>query len=159
MCEAVSFKESAFITRKVEQLIMRTNVKRAAAGLAASAIGVLAAFVVTASPAEAICRGVGDGATLTRTYNGHVVAEERQVTGTCDSDNIYNGQLRDPYTDGYAAQARYVDGSFDEVMAIARTTSWVTYQFRDRNGNSYTLLEIYSSPASRPATLSGSWGY
>ena len=89
---------------------MRTTVKRAATGAIAAVVGSLAAIVVAAAPAEAYCAGYGNGQTLSVYYGGHVVAQERQVVGTCDRDGIYNGQLRDTREDGYAAKVWYLDG-------------------------------------------------
>lgn len=127
--------------------------------MAASAVGFVATFAIAAAPAEAVCYGRGDGATLTRTYNGHVVAVERQASGTCDGDNIYNGQLRDPYTDGYSARARYNDQGYNAIVAYASSNTWVDYRFYDQDGNSFAEIQIYSSPASRPSYYINTWGY
>jgi hypothetical protein len=130
----------------------RTAVKRVLAATAASAVGILGALVVAASPAEAICQGVGHGVTMTNYYNGHLVAQERWVTGTCDNDDVYVGELRDPYNDGYAARARFKDGSYNGIVAYS-SGDWNRFTVYDQTGDSYAHMQIYSSPASRP----GDW--
>lgn len=138
---------------------MRTTARRLVHGAAVSIIGALAAIVVAASPAEAICKGKGGGEWFGYMYNGHMVAEERHVRGTCDGDNVYNGQLADPYNDGYAARARYRDTNFEQVVVYATSSSWTNYRFYDQTGNSYAKMQIYSSPASRPSWWTPTWGF
>lgn len=126
-------------------------------GAGASVAGVLAALVVTASPAEAMCIN-GQSETLSHHYNGHIVAQERITSGTCNGNGTYTGQLKDTYTDGYSAAVRFKDGSFNEVVAYS-SGDWKTYTFTDKNGGSAASMMIYSSPDSRPDWWYATSGY
>jgi hypothetical protein len=121
-------------------------------GAVASVFGALAALVVAASPAEAICRDQGDGVSITFNYNGHAVAEERQIAGTCNGDRVYEGQIRDRYADGYSAKVRYQDEEFEAVLASS-SGDWKNYSFTDKSTDgsaSYAGVQIYSNPEIRP---------
>jgi hypothetical protein len=138
---------------------MRTTAKRVATGAIAAVVGSLAAVVVAAAPAEAYCAGQGNGQTLSVYYGGHLVAQERQVVGTCDGDGVYNGELRDTRDDGYAARAWYVDGSFQGIVKYAYTSDWVNYTFYDQNGNSSAGIQVWSRPETKPEIPASTWGY
>ena len=129
----------------------KTTARRVMAATAASAVGLLAVPVVAASPAAAFCYAQGDGRSMNYQYNGHIVARERAISGTCDGDEIYNGQLADPYNDGYAARARFKDGSYNGIAGYATTSAWNSYRFYDQTGDSTAYFQVYSSPASRPS--------
>lgn len=136
---------------------IRRSAKRVLAAAVTAGLGALAAVVV-ATPAEAFCEGRGGGYTYTRHYNGHAIAQERQISGTCDQDGIYNGQLRDLYTDGYAARVWYWDGDFKGDYAYS-SGGWVNYRWYDQDGDYGAIVELYSTPGSKGWTEGGSWGY
>jgi hypothetical protein len=143
------------------QATKRTAFKRVIATTAAAAVGVLSVFVVASAPAEATCGRGGVGITITRNYNGHAVAQERNIAGTCDGDGIYNGQLRDPYNDGYAARAWYEDLPYEGIVVYSSGT-WKNYRFYEQNnngGSSAAILQIYSSPMSRPNFWWGTYDF
>ena len=126
--------------------------RRVLAATAASAVSVLGTLLVSAAPAEAICEGKHNGTTITEYYGGHAVAQERQVTGTCDGNGVYSGQLRDMRDDGYAARARYEDAQYEGIVATSGG-GWKDYRYTDKSTDgtaSYAYVQIYSSPASRP---------
>lgn len=138
---------------------MSTTLKRIAAGAAASIVGALTVSVVTAAPAEAVCYGRNSGTAIGNYVNGRIIATERHQTGTCDGDDVYNGQLQDNYNDGYAARVWYKDGSYDGVVAYASTTAWVGYRFYDQNGDSYSIMSIYAGPGTKSGGETANFGF
>ncbi|GAB4006620.1 hypothetical protein GCM10029992_57950 [Glycomyces albus] len=141
-------------------MTMNRKLKKALAASAAAAMGATIAVAVSAGPAQAICHGRGGGTTAHGLNEyGQVVAWERNVSGTCDQDGIYNGQLRDPLTDGYAARVRYRDGSYNAIVAYASTNAWVDYRFYDQTGNRSAGVQVYAGPGTRPTYYLDTWGY
>ncbi|MEU6248017.1 hypothetical protein [Glycomyces sp. NPDC047010] len=138
---------------------MRSAVKRAATGALAVLAGTLTAVVVAAAPADARCLGQGNGNTMQVRYNGITIAQERQASGTCDGDGIYNGQVRDLREDGYAAQVVYVDGSYQGLVATATTSTWKNYRFYDQTGNNSAGIIFWSRPETRPEIPASTYGY
>jgi hypothetical protein len=140
-------------------MTMKSTMKRALAATAAAAVGAVAAVAVAAAPAQATCLGRTEAIAWQTNANGHFIAWERPIAGTCDGDGIYNGQLRDGRNDGYAARVRYRDGSFNAVVAYASTDTWVNYRFYDQTGNSRAEFQLYSNPATNPSYWQDNWGY
>jgi hypothetical protein len=137
--------------------------KRALAATAASAVALLGSLLVSAAPAEAACRGVGNGFTITHYHGDIAVAQERQVTGTCDGNGYYTGELRDVHpSDGYSAKVRYKEGDFNAIVFTTTSSTWQRYTYTEKTpdtGLSYASMQVYTDPNRRPDLYTMTYGF
>lgn len=147
------------------RLLKSATVKRVIATASAASVAVVGTLLISAAPAEALCRN-DSGLTVTTRENGVPVAQEREVDGTCDGNRYYTGELRDLRTgdssDGYSAKIRYKDGDFNEVVFTNTTSSWREYTYREKEhdgGVSYASVQVYANPALRPNLYTPTYGF
>ena len=144
------------------RLLKSANVKRVIATASASAVAVVGTMLISAAPAEAVCQG-DTGVTITARENGVAVAQERRVSGTCDGNRLYTGELRDLRTgDGYSAKVRFKEGDFNAVVFTNTSSSWREYTYREREhdgGQSYASVQVYANPAHRPNLYTPNYGF
>jgi hypothetical protein len=73
----------------------------------------------------------------THTYAIAVEDTNGGGSGTCDSDNYYDGSVLDPVTDGSCAYTWYEDYNYFAQQGYSCTTSvWAAYGFWDTNSDS-----------------------
>lgn len=106
---------------------MKVSRSRRAAGLAATSLAAAAVFaggvVLTASPAQARCAGVGNPVPAsTYVVNGIVKVKDVAKPGTCDGDNQYRFTLIDAHHDGVSVSMKARDGNLG-WRTIAQTSS------------------------------------
>jgi hypothetical protein len=137
--------------------------KRVLAATAASAVALLGSLLVSAAPAEAACQGVGGGFTITHYHGSIAVAQERQVTGTCDDNGYYSGELRDVHPDdGYSAKVRYKEEDFDSVVFTTTSSTWQRYTYVEKTPDaqtSYASMQVYTDPNRRPELYTPTYGF
>ncbi|GAA1680594.1 hypothetical protein GCM10009830_29560 [Glycomyces endophyticus] len=143
--------------------LKRTTVTRGLALAAASAFAALGTVLVSSAPAEAACNGQANGYTITRYHGSTAVAQERQVTGTCDGNGYYSGQLRDMVQgDGFTAKVRFKEGSFNEVVFLTGSITWQGYTYTEKtpdSATSYASMQVYTDPDRRPDLYSVNTGF
>jgi hypothetical protein len=131
------------------------------------AIGLLAAtlYAVDAlalpSPAEARCTGVGNPVRSTFSYPVSVAASETPVTGTCNGNQLYSGVLKDERADGYCVSVWFQEAGLGWVRAssiLCGNGNTSSFEWRDRNGNSYMYEQFCVHRASDHALLACGWG-
>jgi hypothetical protein len=140
-------------------------------GLAASflTIGLLAATLFTVdslalpSSAEARCNGQGNPVTSTFSYGGAVRVSETPVTGTCNGNQTYSGVIKDVRADGYCVEVQFKETGIDWTIpsggAVCGYGNTSSFEWRDRNSNSYVYQRFCIWPSSNPAvTTACGWG-
>ncbi|MDN3239110.1 hypothetical protein [Glycomyces tritici] len=144
------------------RLLKSANVKRVIATASASAVAVVGTMLISAAPAEAACQG-DNAHTITHYENGVAVAQERRVSGTCDGNGVYTGELRDLRpADGYSAKVRYKEGDFNEVVFSTMSSSWQRYTYREKTpdtGTPYASMQVYANAAHRPDIYTPNYGF
>jgi hypothetical protein len=144
------------------RLLKSATVKRVIATASAASVAVVGTLLISAAPAEALCRN-DSGLTVTTRENGIAVAQERQVGGTCDGNRFYTGELRDLRTgDGYSAKIRYKEGDYNQVEFATTSGSFQEYTYREKEndgGISYASVQVYANPALRPDLYTPTYGF
>ena len=121
------------------------------------AISLLAATLFTVdslaspSPAEARCNGQGNPV-WSNFVHGVLRVSETPGAGTCDGSNIYTGVLKDERADGYCVEVRFKETGTSWLLAgsVCGAGSTTTFQWQDRNGNSYAYQKFCYWPVSDP---------
>jgi hypothetical protein len=84
------------------------------------------------------CLGQGEGREIQiRDGQGRLRAREWQVSGTCNGDGTYRGNVADTFQDGACATVRFRDAGIVSTQGIdcSADNGPVEYVFNDRNGN------------------------
>jgi hypothetical protein len=134
------------------------------------AISLLAATLFTVdslaspSPAEARCTGQGSPVySWFRWNNAAVQGSETPGQSTCDGSNIYTGVLKDERADGYCVSVWFQESGTQGWSRpaggyVCGAGNQTTFQWRDRNGNSYVYQQFCLHAASDGITERCGWG-
>ena len=134
------------------------------------AIGLLAAtlFAVDSlaspSPAEARCKGINTPVYSWYGFAETVRASETPGAGTCNSNNIYTGVLKDEAADGLCAQVLFMEAGIGWTPAVPGGVcgygNTKSFQWRDRNDNSFAYQKFCLQKVNPPYTVVGcGWGW
>lgn len=91
------------------------------------------------------CNGQGNGGEITiRDPQNRLRAREWQVSGTCNGDGTYRGNVADTFEDGRCATARFRDAGVVSTQGIDCTADNgpVEYVFNDRNGDRSAYIQL-----------------
>jgi hypothetical protein len=133
------------------------------------AVGLLAATLFTVDsvtsprPAEARCNGVNNPVKSTFSYGGYVRVSETPGAGTCNGNNIYTGVLKDERADGYCVHVQFKETGYPWLPPspygnVCGAGNTVTFQWEDRNGNSYAYQHFCIVRSSNNDLVACGWG-
>ena len=108
--------------------------------------------VIEAAPVEAYCPWGGTGGGLIPAGGW---GQEWSISGTCDWDNVYHGNLLDAVDDGSCVWSEFIDDGVWNIQAYACTTGvWSDYWKFDRNGDYFSYINLCRAYG---CYTSGSW--
>jgi hypothetical protein len=91
------------------------------------------------------CNGQDNGGEI-RLFDpqGRLRAREWQVSGTCNGDGTYRGNVADTFLDGQCATARFRDAGVVSTQGIdcSADNGPVEYVFNDRNGDRSAQIQL-----------------
>ena len=127
---------------------------RAAFAVLATCTVSMLVSVVTATPAQARCNGVGNPVTMVLRNNaGLAIARERPISGVCDNNNVYGGDLQDSLTDGSCAFLDIYDYNGGERYNLGVvecvTGDWERFGYFERDGFSWLVLRTNYAAVTR----------
>ena len=114
------------------------------------------------SPAEARCTGINQPVKSTFVVGGRTVASETPLSGTCNGNQLYSGVLRDESADGYCVAVQFKETGIgwtppSPATQVCGDGDALTFEWRDRNSNSYVYQRFCIQPLSGGSYICG-WG-